>query len=890
MEAREAAVNALDRVPFLAVWAFEFTPPSPESADTTYLRHVREADLVIWLTGTEVTDAVAAEIEEGLAHHRDFVVIRLGSAALTPRCQELFDRVKSRAKYGRATSVDDIPQVLELAMRDVAARALRGRPSLGRLPLIEQLGRASRARCVLRWQTPGLGRAEALTMADDPSIGAGPESVLPNAEHPVVVLSGEMGAGKSLCAERHLQRALQVLRENGSPPVPVWLRAKEVQGGLRAAVKAACDGIGDPRVRGASIVIDGIDEVGSDLGAAMLDEAREVAFTWPTTTILLTTRPLSSLRGVEELRLMPALEDDEAWEIVERVAGHEVPLGARHGLPKQVLDSMRRPLFALIYGIWQRQRQHGQPRSQGDLLAFFGERIERQTGRNLREVLIRLSVASVRRELDGVPAADVGSASEVQSLLDAGVVTERSGDIVPGLPVLAQWFAAQALLEQRVTISEILERLDDIDLWRYPLALAVATGSSAKASGLLDPLMREVPGFAFVVIDEALPSVALDGTPAPPWEEAGAAMRQALEAIAVGISPLETATLPVDQAGRLLSLGVRSSGQHVDYSFWHGRDERPPLFPLTLDDLRTPGPEFPVSGFSAVGSGAAWAWRWARDQLKRELDSQIKQRAFDLPECEPWIAERIWAAAIALAGVSDLRVDRLEIAPLREEIEEIVRDARSMGAQRATFQRDSRPEFDAFWFATELGERLDRGETELRSPLPRADVSNSKGGMVGMFFSDEQLVALATAMYENALAIYQALVARWFGKLGHRLCLNAMLPARFVGRVIINRTEREGRFDYGLPYVEGEFEVQDIGAESSAGFAIGERSRDLWESSEQYERLLHMRPDAARWITAWRGGSYFRPGDIEASSKLAYTWLHRDLAHLRLAGMTRPFV
>jgi hypothetical protein len=41
-----------------------------------------------------------------------------------------------------------------------------------------------------------------------------------------------------------------------------------------------------------------------------------------------------------------------------------------------------------------------------------------------------------------------------------------------------------------------------------------------------------------------------------------------------------------------------------------------------------------------------------------------------------------------------------------------------------------------------------------------------------------------------------------------------------------------------------------------------------------------MRPRAARWITAWRGGSYFRPGDIEASSKLAYTWLHRDLAYL----------
>ena len=52
-DARQAVVDALDGVPFLSAWAFEYTPASPEQVDDGYLRHVRDADFVIWLAGQE---------------------------------------------------------------------------------------------------------------------------------------------------------------------------------------------------------------------------------------------------------------------------------------------------------------------------------------------------------------------------------------------------------------------------------------------------------------------------------------------------------------------------------------------------------------------------------------------------------------------------------------------------------------------------------------------------------------------------------------------------------------------------------------------------------------------------------------------------------------------
>jgi len=887
MEARQAIVDALDRVPYLSIWAFEFTPASPEPADTAYLRHVREANIVIWLVGAEVTDPVVAEIEEALANNRDFVVIRFGSEPMTPTCQALFDRVRTRAKYAPAADVSEVPQALELAMQDIAARALVGEPRLGRVPLIEELGRASRQRCVVRWQTPGLTRAEAVDLADDPSIGEGPASVLPDGANRIIVLTGEMGAGKSLCAERHLQRALETLRQDGGAPIPVWLKSKAAQNGLTAAVRAVCDGIGEPRVQGATIVVDGVDEVGTDVGEALLNEARELAYTWPHTTVLLTARPMSSLRDVEELRSMPPLTDDETWRIAERAAGRELPLGARHGVPKPVRDSMRRPLFALLYGIWQRQRQH-EPRSQGDLLAYLGERAERATGHDLREALIRLSIASVRRELGPVPAADVGSTLEVRALLNSGLVTERAGAIEPGLPVLAQWFASQALLEGQVTISELLESPDDLDLWRYPLALAVATGSHAAATNLLRPLMQEVPGFAFVVIDEALTRASLDGTEAPPWREAGAQMREALEAIAAGIAPLHKVVLPVDSKGRLLPLGVASGGEHVSYAFWHGADARPDVFALTGEEMSSRHPGFPVWGSSAVGRGAAWSWRWARDQVTQELQGCLKARALELADCPPWIAEQTWAASMALAGTSSLMTSSLAIQPLLETLSKLSAQAKAAGASRFVIRSTYRT-FDSALLEARLQELVRQGATDVTSPLPGPDLRPDVG-IIGLFYSDERLVEVATRIYLDAIEIYRSLVAQWFGKLGDRLSLAATLPARFEGRVFVNRKPEPDNGTYGVPQIEGHFVPLKADEPSSVRFETAESSgMSLDDGREQYDYLQQMRPHAARWIGGWRGGSLFNVGDIEAASKLAYAWLWRDLDRLKLVSGVTPF-
>lgn len=322
-----------------------------------------------------------------------------------------------------------------MTLSDEIIRALRGIPDMGRLTLIQQLGQASRGRCVARWQAPGLPRGEAVALGDEPAIGALQGDCVPNEQTPVVVLSSQMGAGKSLGADRHLQDAIDRMLTDGGAPVPVWLTATQARGGLLAQVTAACRGIGDPRMQGAAIVVDGLDEAGVEVAGQLLQEARELTLSWLQTTVLLTSRPVPSLDRAEERHDVPELDDKSSKSIIDIGAGETVPLAAVLGLPDGARRSLCRPLFALLYGLRRRENPSGTaPRSRGDLLAFLGGRVAERVGGMVQEVLRVLAVKSIERELGPVPAQEIGARPEVDALLAAGLAITRPGELRRACP------------------------------------------------------------------------------------------------------------------------------------------------------------------------------------------------------------------------------------------------------------------------------------------------------------------------------------------------------------------------------------------------------------------------------------------------------------------------
>ena len=114
---RNETVRALDEIPLITRWAFEYTPGSSEPVDKGYLRHVQDADFVVWLVTAPTTQPVSDEVKEAIAAGR-----RLWIVIVEPRDQwsgatkSLVDHARDHAKWiepsrcgGAATSpLDDV--------------------------------------------------------------------------------------------------------------------------------------------------------------------------------------------------------------------------------------------------------------------------------------------------------------------------------------------------------------------------------------------------------------------------------------------------------------------------------------------------------------------------------------------------------------------------------------------------------------------------------------------------------------------------------------------------------------------------------------------------------------------------------------------------------------
>jgi len=135
---------------------------------------------------------------------------------------ELATRLRNAARSGGPLA--GVVMVADIeAMRDMLEELVRTRGATG--PDVDELWRESRARCAERWQRLGLSRDEAFELADDLLVGVPSPQARSALRRPLTIVTGEVGAGKSLLLDRLFQRAIVRLREDPEAPLPAFVEA-----------------------------------------------------------------------------------------------------------------------------------------------------------------------------------------------------------------------------------------------------------------------------------------------------------------------------------------------------------------------------------------------------------------------------------------------------------------------------------------------------------------------------------------------------------------------------------------------------------------------------------------------------------------------------------------
>jgi hypothetical protein len=758
-----------------------------------------------------------------------------------------------------------------------------------RLNQLEQLRKDSKARCIERWQGVGVGEKEAEELADDPSVGVPPPHIQLCAEK-LILLIGEVGAGKSLIAERLFQSAIQQARDNANAPVPVYLEAKKVVGHLQEAVEAAAIGIGNPQLQGATVIIDGADEAGTGLASQLLTEARRLR-AWQKTTVIITSRPIPTFDKKEEAVQVPLLSLEDACTLIERFAKQPITGLTTSLWSESIKDAVRLPLFALLMVRYLRERDNNPPTSTGELLDTLVEQVKADRS-TTDKLLKRLAILSIESGYRPVRATDVvPTKTKLQPLLDSGLVIERAGGIAFPLRILSEWFAAQSLIDDdNPKVEDFVSEPEQLEYWRYPLIIATATCGYDLVSRLLTPIVEIYPAFAAEIVKGALVRRGLiEEGPQLPYKKCGQQIRTAMQAWVNGIgSKLALLIAPVRENGTLLPIGVRTDGAWLDTAWYVGESNSEDSsnlknvvkLPADFDD-----PESPEwnnwNNHSGTRSGlqSAWAWKWALDILAENLS---RSRAALIVPDGSLAHEAAWQAALAVTKRSSWSYDPIPCFEIEQRLSEI-----EAKASQSVFI--SLPEIDKYgtkvrqYYLDQLGAKLERfrlsGETEFCYLWPHPD-QVSRGGKDWEQYTPEQLRVRAKAVYKGALDGYQELVNVWFPRLKPNLQMAALLPVRFVGVIILREPDQS---PWGNPpTIRWYLEPLPEGEPNDVDISFGEH--DIFQTHavqirSASQKLQALRPESASWVSKTRCLSEYPPAifGVTPVSKLVYSWLWKDL-------------
>ena len=880
--ARNVAVRAVNSFRCAQPWAFEFTPASSESATDAYLRKAGEADFLVWLVGSQTTQPVVDEVTARMAAGRRLLVFKLPAESRDTATEKLLAMVSKHCKWQDISTGTALGEALTASLSDEIRRALRDPAAPARRQTLRQWRDSSLAMCKQLWITLGVPSALATELANDRSVG---DILTPTDVHFQMAVAAA-GSGKSLGASRFFQRAIDAALKDGTQPFPLFVNARDLTHPLEEYIERRTAGLVQPHSQPTLVIIDGLDERGVSQANALLTQIRYYVDAYPESRFLATSRPLPGLRLHESHTTLPALSDHETIDLISRIAERTVQLVELYGWSESIRNAAHRPLFAVMIGADLRQgRSMGLDRP-ADLINRLARHVvdqNRQQGEQLNRLLQKLAVKAIstgRR----VRRSDVSLSHADQRLLaNSGLIDESGVTFDFNHEVLREWYAARALIEENVSIDEVVPASDR---WMTVFQLVLESENENARDTLRYTLARSDPGLAALLISDTTRGVSdSEVTHSPPEsaEQVGSTLWNAMDAWRRGLGALFQEIGPVAVNGKTSTLGIRMDSTRVTISWYSGRSTLPrPVVPLP-DSLETSlwdlDPGWAVLHTELFPLGAEWAWRRTKSDLVDSLSKKIMTRRLALPS-DYATRELVWAFALAVTRQGEFSPTPIGAREVLEAVQRMAVQARRGVIVFKMDQLEIAP-FELDLIKGKLECLLQHGQNVVRDPWPGFDRSPSSGARrlhTWDFYSDERLLQRATTVYTAALGLYMDMVNKWFDGFRHRLRFARLFPISLEGRLAKSQQP-----DWeGAPRLI--WRARALPHDETSRVALE------WSASEEFDLLAYWREEEESLKTV-RSGTDATPFRIAGDSlsainttrpvtDLAHTWLIRDLEEL----------
>ncbi len=872
---RDEADRTIDAFPLTRPWTFENMPASSESAREYYLRNAAKADYVIWLVGRETTQAVVDEIHICISVHGKLLAFMLPSQSRDEQTNKLIGEVSGYAKWRTVESPDELGEQIKAAIYDESIRGIRDPAPQGRTEYLLGLRKESIARCKQSWIALGVPDDDAAKLSQDRSVGY--ELSLPTTG--VQIVTGDHGAGKTLAVQRLFQSAVDDAMGDSSKPFPIFVRARDLSGSLREYVENVSRGYSFPSVQGTLIVIDGIDEIGTDSANRLLEDVVPYVEANSNVSVVITTRPLPGLKSTGQRVDVPALDEQGVLCLISKVAGRTVERRELWSLTQSIQDVAKLPLFAVIIGAELRKDPYLHLTRPSQLLDRLVQRTLSEAGDHKDEVdglLQDLAVKAVRGG-KSVDKSDVHPRRIVRGrLIDSRLVNEEGGRVDFTLPIFREWFAARALVEGKVSLDELKPVADR---WIIPITLAINSEDKDLGRSLVASLARSDPGLASLVLGEPERSWHRDTAgevPSGTASEIGGEIRQAMKDWGSGLGALMPVIGPVTHDGDISTLGIEVGQQRVWTGWYRGTEHLEPVVRLPKRISAQYDPDWPSLSGSTILRTRTSPWIMTKDMLVKSLSEKLGSRRLALQSADA-IRELAYHFACSVKDGGFTTPNLVNVSEVLRYIDEHAARLVSLGTGDAIYLAE-----DIRIIRRHLEERLMNGEEFISDPWPRPDKARLMDRSRWPWyetFTEHQLLERTKSVYGAALRIYSSMVDNWFQAFDHRLRLRRILPVRLEGRLIVPHPSATGDEWPILDWWARPLSEQE---ESQVAFELGSRDQ---ASQESTGRMIEAaKPEALESVDEfWYEMTLLRIDGFRPATELAHKWL---IDELRKMGWT----
>ncbi len=897
--ARELAVKAIEELPFGQPWAFEYTPASSQSATDVYLRKVEEADFVVWLVGSNTSQAVINEVHQCLGCQGRLLVFKLPTHSRDENTTALLEKVTRFVKWKDVRDLSQLAPEIIASMSEEIREALRNPLGPARNRILDRALDRSFADCAVSFSALGVSEDLVNGLAYDPDVG----NFLDGVGSGFYVIEGPQGAGKTLASRRLFQKAVEHAKRDLSAVFPMFVYATDVKPDLWETIDRNCKGYVDFRVQSVLVIVDGVDELGSVKANTLLREMESFIRANPKATLVATVRPTPGLKHNGTAITMPRLDDDEVVSLVGKISG--VPPETLHptSWSDSLLESSRSPLFSVMIGVWLRQSFEMRGLSSHELVEYLAQASLTESGGSGEDtdgLLQGLAVKAVTCGSRVSPHEVTPRLARQKQLADSRLVQETERGVDFALPIFREWYAARAILEGTILVNQIdLES----DRWTVPLSIAAHSDNTAVAQAVMTHLAAVNPSVAAAVLKEDESAWFKGGVESGAPAEAtsiGEEISRTMRVWSKGLGPLFGVIGPVGPDGSVATLGVRVDGSRLGRSWYCGDEKLGPVVefnashdPLKHDAVNELKRVWPKWTISAVPPTKLWNWMITKGDLVRNLGEALSRRLLsnEVPDA---VDELVWEFAKAVGRGIGQHSGAIDIGSVLEKIQGFPVDNRTTLEMVGNvygwseFNVDNRTTLEMAgnvygWseiniVSDRLSGLLKGGQEALSDPWPNADLAIKPGQRL-LRYSDKRLLERTQCIYGSALRIYRAIVEKWFTSFADRLLLYRLMPVRLEGQLL-----RGDRDEVGMATLSWRPVILPAEQCSSVVFNIGTR-RETFEFDDVYfesqrEAFARLRRGDTARLALFQTSTCLHVGNSRLATQLAYEWLSDELKNL----------